>query len=89
MSTEQPTQEEQFAEVVERHNHLIRKNQALVNRIADQENTRADYEARAVATVEKLQAENAALREANVPTETGADAVDAEIVPEEDVEVLD
>ena len=77
----QPTPEEQFAEVVERHNHLVRKNQALVERLAKVEEENADYQARAVATVEKLQAELTALKEAAPPTP-------AEVVPEEDVEVV-
>ena len=77
----QPTPEEQFAEVVERHNHLVRKNQALVERLAKVEEENADYQARAVATVETLNETIKQLQAAH-PGDT------SEVVPSEDVEVV-
>ena len=73
--------QEEFESLVERHNHLVRKNQALLSRITAVENASADYEARATATVETLN-ETIKQLQAQIPNHT------PEAVPSEDVEVV-
>ena len=55
--------ESKYEELLVHFNHLTRKNQALLNRIVEVENGKAEYEARAVGIVERLQAEIQSLRE--------------------------
>lgn len=50
-----PTPEEQLQEVAAAYNMLVRKNRALLNRIAAAEDEKADLQARAETQIEALQ----------------------------------
>ena len=76
----QVTPEEQLQEVAAAYNMLVRKNRALLNRVAAAEDEKADLQARAETQIEALQK---ALQEAQ--GESAAPAPQPEVVTPDEV----